>query len=124
MCAHLDNGMVKCWGAASDLGLGRAGAVSTVATVMGDDLPAVDLGSGHTVDSVHAGYLMTCALLDRAQTLKCWGLNSDGRLGLGDTGVRGDSPGTMGDALGSVDIEPTCQANSTCLNTVGSFFCE
>jgi hypothetical protein len=28
--------------------------------------------------------------------IKCWGFNSDGQLGLGDTFHRGDGPGEMG----------------------------
>eukprot|EP00961_Rhodomonas_salina_P272422 3681319-Rhodomonas_salina.1 len=92
--------MVKCWGTGPDLGFVGANALNSP-TVMGDNLPAIDLGSGRTADSVHAGKYMTCALLDRARTVKCWGDNSNGQLGLGDTVYRGDSPGTMGDALGS-----------------------
>jgi hypothetical protein len=36
--------------------------------------------------------------------LKCWGLNDHGQLGLGDTEVRGDGPGEMGDALPAVEL--------------------
>ena len=39
-----------------------------------------------------------CALFgDRS--VKCWGLNTNGELGLGDTVSRGGAPGTMGDQL-------------------------
>ena len=36
--------------------------------------------------------------------LKCWGNNSHGRLGLGDTTTRGDNANEMGDNLSLVDL--------------------
>jgi uncharacterized repeat protein (TIGR01451 family) len=70
---------------------------------MGDNLPAVPLGTGRTVLAVEAGHLENCAILDD-HALKCWGFNSSGGLGLGDTVGRGDDPGEMGDALPIVDL--------------------
>jgi alpha-tubulin suppressor-like RCC1 family protein len=46
-----------------------------------------------------------CARLDDA-TLRCWGRNAFGQLGLGDTNTRGDSPGEMGAALPAVGVGP------------------
>ena len=51
---------------------------------MGDTLPAVDLGTGRTATAITAGGCHTCALLDNG-TVKCWGDNDAGQLGLGDT---------------------------------------
>ena len=45
----------------------------------------------------------TCALLDD-KSLKCWGGNYNGQLGLGDTNNRGDASGEMGDNLPVVDL--------------------
>ncbi len=71
---------------------------------MGDALPAVDLGTGRTVTSVAAGLEgHTCAILDDA-TLKCWGRNTFGQLGVGDLTGRGSLPGQMGDKLPTVDL--------------------
>jgi alpha-tubulin suppressor-like RCC1 family protein len=42
-------------------------------------------------------------LLDDA-SIKCWGFNNGGQLGLGDTADRGDQPGEMGDALAAVSL--------------------
>jgi len=39
-----------------------------------------------------------CALLDD-DTVKCWGANTQGELGLGDVTARGGSPNTIGDHL-------------------------
>ena len=36
--------------------------------------------------------------------MKCWGTNTNGQLGLGDTNHRGDQTGEMGDALPAVDL--------------------
>jgi len=47
---------------------------------------------------VSAGNDHTCAVLDN-DTVKCWGSNTNGKLGLGDTATRGDGAGEMGDAL-------------------------
>jgi len=104
-CALLDNGSVKCWGSNMDgrLGLGDTFARGDNGDEMGDNLPAVDLGQGVSVTSVSAGLDYTCALLDNG-SVKCWGHNSEGQLGLGDTIHRGDNANEMGDALPSVSV--------------------
>ncbi|EYF07398.1 RCC1 domain-containing protein [Chondromyces apiculatus] len=50
-----------------------------------------------------AGELHTCALLHDG-TVKCWGYNHDGQLGLGNTPDQGDDDGEMGDALPTVKL--------------------
>lgn len=70
---------------------------------MGDDLPFVDLGTNRTVLSVKAGGERTCAILDDG-SLKCWGDNQGGQLGLGDTAPRGGAPSQMGDDLPAVSL--------------------
>ncbi|MBL8777474.1 MAG: hypothetical protein JNK12_16145 [Acidimicrobiales bacterium] len=104
-CAVLDNGQVKCWGYNDygQLGLGDTAERGDQPGEMGDALPPVDLGAGRTATAVSAGDSYTCAVLDNAQ-LRCWGSNTSGRLGLGDTANRGDDPGEMGDALPPVDL--------------------
>ena len=104
-CALLDTGQVKCWGQnnVGQLGLGDTNFRGDGPGEMGDALPFVNLGAGRVVIQIAAGFNHTCALLDNG-TAKCWGFNSDGELGLGDTNVRGDQPSEMGDALSAVDI--------------------
>lgn len=70
---------------------------------MGDNLPAVDLGTGRTASAIWYGDLHVCALLDNG-SVKCWGWNSAGQLGLGDTDNRGDGLAEMGDNLGNVPL--------------------
>ena len=103
-CALLDNGTVKCWGRSN---VGQLGAPTTPLGdgpgEMGDALPTIDLGTGRTATAISAGFEHTCAVLDNG-TVKCWGHNQSGQLGLGDVLTRGDQPGEMGDALPAVDL--------------------
>ena len=52
------------------------------------------------------GQLSTCAILDNWR-LKCFGDNTHGQLGQGDTAPRGLRPGTMGDNLPYVNLGTT-----------------
>ena len=62
---------------------------------MGDNLPAVDLGTGVSAVAVSAGSWRTCALLNTSQ-IKCWGMGSSGRLGSGSTADIGGASGESG----------------------------
>jgi alpha-tubulin suppressor-like RCC1 family protein len=87
-CALLDDHSVKCWGAGELLGIGAISGIGTEPGDMGDRLPAIDFGSGHKALAVQAGYSSACAVLDD-HSVKCWGLNYAGQLGVGDTALRG-----------------------------------
>ncbi|MBM3805389.1 MAG: hypothetical protein FJW19_01915, partial [Actinobacteria bacterium] len=104
-CALLDNNTVKCWGLGTNgrLGYGAVTSLGRTTGQMGDALSAVSLGTGRTATGLSAGSAHTCALLDNG-TVKCWGLNTDGQLGLGDTDDRGDDAGEMGDSLATVSL--------------------
>jgi len=103
-CALSAHGTLKCWGdnAFGQLGLGdveaRGDEPGEVAS-----LPEIQLGAGRKVKAVASGHGTSCALLDDA-SVKCWGSNSYGQLGLGDAIARGDRPGQMGDALPPVTL--------------------
>jgi alpha-tubulin suppressor-like RCC1 family protein len=101
----LDNNSVKCWGLNKygQLGLGDRNYRGDGAGEMGDNLQAVNLGTGRTAKYVMAGGHHTCAHLDN-DTVKCWGYNYYGQLGLGDANNRGDQTGEMGDSLPAVDL--------------------
>jgi alpha-tubulin suppressor-like RCC1 family protein len=56
---------------------------------------------------VDSGIFHSCAIVssvDQKTEVKCWGLNNQGQLGLGDTKNRGDRELTMGLSLPSVDL--------------------
>jgi len=105
VCALLDNGSVKCWGRNhhGQLGQGDVADRGDAPGEMGDSLPVVPLGTGRTALAIAAGFAHNCALLDDF-TVKCWGFNTFGQLGLGNTDPRGDGSGEMGDALPAVDL--------------------
>jgi alpha-tubulin suppressor-like RCC1 family protein len=104
-CAILDDGSVKCWGANTygNLGLGDTNNRGDEPGEMGDALPRVPLGTGRTATQIFAGVAHVCAILDDA-SVKCWGLNNWGQLGLGDVNYRGDQPAEMGDSLPAVNL--------------------
>ena len=104
-CFILDDFSLKCvgdntWG---QLGLGDSVNHGVSPQQMGDGLPAVSLGTGTVVSSVSCGYRHTCVLLVGGK-VKCFGANSNGQLGLGDTIARGTLPQHMADALPSVSL--------------------
>ena len=105
VCVLLDDGSIKCWGNNDfgQLGIGNTVAVGSEPGTMGDNLKPVALGTGRTARQVVAGENHTCALLDDG-TIKCWGRNSEGQLGLGDTVNRGVAANQMGDALRAVPL--------------------
>jgi alpha-tubulin suppressor-like RCC1 family protein len=101
----LDNASVKCWGQGSNgkLGQGNTTTLGEGPNEMGDNLTIVDLGTGRTATAISAGQNHTCALLDNA-SVKCWGSNSNGQLGQGNTNNLGDGANEMGDNLTSIDL--------------------
>ena len=88
---------------------------------MGDNLPVINLGTGRTVRSI-AGACTTnaedahvCAILDNG-SLKCWGSNSDGQLGQGNTHAMGDDPGELA-SLNPISLssEASVTASAVCV---------
>jgi alpha-tubulin suppressor-like RCC1 family protein len=104
-CALLDNMTVKCWGYNGYGTLGQGDKVNRGddADEMGDRLAAINLGTGKLAKAISLGYSNACAILND-NTVKCWGRNTSGQLGLGDKAHRGDSPGEMGDFLPNVAL--------------------
>jgi hypothetical protein len=58
---------------------------------------------GRTAKQIIAGASHSCAVLDD-NSLKCWGANYHGNLGLGDGYNRGDGTFEMGENLPSIDF--------------------
>jgi alpha-tubulin suppressor-like RCC1 family protein len=114
-CALLDTGTVWCWG---NNDWGQLGIGSTTNTA--NALVPVDLGTGRTAVSIAARSYGVCAILDDA-SIKCWGDNRAGQIGIGDTTERGINAGEMGDNLPTLPfaayltpIELAGGAYSTC----------
>lgn len=104
-CALTIEGRVKCWGSNfnGQLGLGDTTARSENVGDMGDNLPYVDLGNDLRATQISCNGLHTCVVLESGD-LKCWGQNTHGQLGLGDTEHRGDEPGEMGTNLPLINL--------------------
>lgn len=106
-CAMDLAGAVKCWGRNEygQLGVGdnvtRGGPFT--AGDMGDNLSAVSLGTGVEAEAIALGGMHACAIVNGG-SLKCWGRNDKGQLGLNDTLSRGDGVNEMGDNLPTVDL--------------------
>ena len=87
---------------------------------MGDNLPAVNLGTGRMAKAISVGDSHTCAVLDD-DSVKCWGYNYNGQLGLGDKNTRGDDWNGMGDNLPVVNLGTGCMAKA--ISAGGSHTC-
>lgn len=102
-CAMNFDGGVKCWGTPGKGQMGynevtsRGHTPETMST-----LPEVFLGAGRKARDIAAGYEHTCALLDD-HTMKCWGDNSNGQLGVGDNLNRGHQAGSM-ESLNPINV--------------------
>ncbi|WP_438037700.1 RCC1 domain-containing protein [Sorangium sp. So ce128] len=66
------------------------------------------------VVKIAAGQYHACAILNTG-TIKCWGRNSDGQLGLGDDVNRGELPDQMGNALPVTDLGTDARVESLAL---------
>lgn len=91
-CVLTGSGAVRCWGA-SDQGQLGYGATN----VIGDeptDVLTVDVQLGGPALELAAGGDNTC-VLQAGGVVRCWGRNTFGNLGLGDTNNRGDAAGEM-----------------------------
>jgi len=95
---------VKCWGEGlyGKLGYGDVNYRGDASSEMADYLPFVNL-DGENVVGVFLGADHSCVILS-TNDLKCWGRNSVGQLGIGDSAYRGDAPNEMGEYLISVSI--------------------
>ncbi len=106
ICAILDNNDLKCWGNNSSGQLGIDSNSSYGAgglTRAMDSLPVVNLGAGRFAKKIALGSQNhICAILDN-DTLKCWGENGSGQLGINNTTKMGDDPGEMA-SLPTVDL--------------------
>jgi alpha-tubulin suppressor-like RCC1 family protein len=97
-CALLESGSVTCWGLNDAGQLGIPNLLHRLDTPPGT---AIALGAGRTAHAIGAGTSHSCALLDDF-TIKCWGFNAEGELGIGATQNSADSE--LGDHMPSVAL--------------------
>ena len=100
-CVILDNFILKCFGFNDEgqLGYGDTSTRGNLANQMGDYLFEVNLRVGITSSSVHLGDFHTCVVILNDDSLKCFGRNDSGQLGIGNTDDQGDDSNEMGDYL-------------------------
>jgi alpha-tubulin suppressor-like RCC1 family protein len=86
-CVLLTGGNVRCWGRNN---LGQLG-IGTPGNIGDDEAPTqnVNLG-GATATAISAGGAHVCALLTGG-SVRCWGLNNFGQLGIATTDTIGDN---------------------------------
>ena len=100
-----DIGEVKVWGYGQfgQLGYGDTSNKGDSPNQLGSYLPYVNVGTGSSVQKIIATSYSSCALLDDL-SMKCWGQNNVGQLGLGDIIPRGDSSNQLGDYLPPINF--------------------
>jgi alpha-tubulin suppressor-like RCC1 family protein len=105
-CGLLDTGVMKCWGRNNNGQLGTSGGDK-------DTPQTINLGYGRTATSIYAGGHSTCAILDDA-SVKCWGENDKGQLGIGSSSLSTSTPTT----ISSLGTGRTAVSLATAFNAV------
>jgi len=108
-CALLVDGSVKCWG---DNYHGQLGDGTTEDRAA----PTLVTGLGAPATAISVGGQFTCALLETG-AVKCWGVNINGELGVGDFQDRSSPAQVFGLESGVLDLSSA--GNSTCAALVG-----
>ena len=111
-CALLKDGYVRCWGNNEYGQLGQ-GSTAYLAEKQPYEIPVLDVGG--SVTALAAGQEHTCALLTDG-SVRCWGRNSEGELGLGNITAHSDkTPHAIGAVkLGEKAIAISAKSYSTC----------
>ena len=84
ICALMEGGTVRCWGTDYNGQLGNGQGEYHIDHA-GE---SIELRFPSPVVQIEAGWLHTCVLMESG-AVRCWGANSRGALGLGDTRDRG-----------------------------------
>lgn len=105
-CVLTKFGNVKCWGLGilGTNGIGSTENIGDEEADMGKNLKSVDLGTGNIVTKIEGVGNSMCATLYN-KTVKCWGDNFFGKLGLSERDYNvGSSPEEMGDNLEYLEL--------------------
>ena len=123
VCALSNEGVVKCWGRNSGGVLGQGQVENIIvgdeASEMGENLPIVEVEPGLAAKDIACGAAHCCAVMGNG-ALKCWGKNSVGQLGLGDSLNRGTKSEQMGRELPFVDLGAHYRVKQLALGSVSS----
>ena len=103
-CVLLEDGSVTCFGRNyyGQLGIGSRTRQGDSPKCTGMKAVQVDLGKAKAV-ALTAGQDHTCAILDD-HSVKCWGRNGDGQLGIESKRTIGVSKADMGENLAKVNL--------------------
>ncbi|WP_407735627.1 RTX toxin [Hyalangium sp.] len=113
-CALMSTGNMRCWGSNAN---GQLGLGPTFPSNIGDNeqpntVPTIDVGSKVLQMAADDGH--TCALLSTGD-VKCWGLNTSGQLGLGNTtSLNKPDPVKVVNLDGNSAFQITTGAQSSC----------
>jgi cysteine-rich repeat protein len=113
-CVILTGGSVRCWGQ-NDMGQLGQDNIEDMAGQVGS---AINIGSGLTATAISANYGYACAVLSNG-TVRCWGDNSNGLLGLGNTSAV--LSGTVALASGSVATSVATGGSNACALISGGY---
>ena len=104
-CALSTTQTIKCWGANDygQLGYGDTQDRGKNAGEMGDSLSIVSLHHNFTPLDIRLGHTHTCALSTQ-HTIQCWGNNTYGQLGYGNTHTYGTASNETEDQLPLVNL--------------------
>ena len=104
-CVLTTDQEIKCFGGGDygQLGLGNTNTNGDDDIEMGNNLQSLDLCSDFVPTQLAVGAHHSCALSTNF-TVKCWGRNQMGQLGLGDDDNHGDNAIEMGCGLDEVDL--------------------
>jgi Regulator of chromosome condensation (RCC1) repeat len=119
VCALLNAGAVRCWGSSPT---GQVGLGNTL-TIGDNEHPTTNVNLGAaTATGITTGTEHTCALLNGG-SLRCWGGNGDGQLGLGNTNTIGDNENPTTDTNLGTSVGPSASLGVTIsAPTVGQVF--
>lgn len=96
---------VKCWGFNNygQLGQGDKKNRGYQSNQMGDYLPFIDLGTNLPIAQISASSCFTCVLISDG-TVRCFGINNRGNLGIGTQTTIGGKPYEMGTNLTKTNL--------------------
>ena len=107
ICAIFEDSSLNCWGS------NQKGQIGDGTDTDRMTMTGVDLGTGRKAVTVATGHAHTCATLDDA-TLKCWGDNAHGQLGISSTADKNSPTLVPGLSGASAPVQISAGESHTC----------